>query len=247
MSGVVTVLALWALAGVGPEARPRHDAYGVVRLDGVETKVRWTDGDSFNVREGAHRGHGTRLLGYNTLEAFGPVHVWGEWKPEELFELAAGAAGVAAAQVWSCSTDGQRDGYRRLLVSCPELALEMVRRGYGLAYAVDKEPASPKLLEAQREAQVSRRGIWKKGVVKGVVTSVHSRDERASDAGTEVGTEAETYNRVVDTRTGQAMKRPHHRAYRTCELVCEETEGERSCMVYVPFERRYRNKPACLR
>jgi hypothetical protein len=246
MSGVVTVMALWALAGVGGvggKARPRHDAYGVVRLDGVETKVRWTDGDSFNVREGAHRGHGTRLLGYNTLEAFGPVHAWGEWKPEELFELATGAAGVAAAQAWSCTTDGKHDGYRRLLVSCPELALEMVRRGYGLAYAVDGEPASPKLLEAQREAQVSRRGIWKKGVVKGVVTSVHSQDERASDA----GTEAETYNRVVDTRTGQAMKRPHRRAYRTCELVCEETEGERSCMVYVPFERRYRHQPACLR
>jgi micrococcal nuclease len=239
MTRMMTAMgALVALAAMAGGEHRRHDAFGIVRLNGESTKVHWTDGDSFNVRDGSYRGKGTRLVGYNTLEAYGPVHSWGEWTPEELFEFAADAARVAAAEEWSCSTDGKQDGYHRLLVSCPALAVEMARLGYGLAYAVDGAAAAPEVLEAQAQAQAAGRGIWRRGVVRGIVTSVHSESESPG---------AEAYNRVVDTKTGQAVKRAHRQSYRTCELVCEETQGARSCMVYVPFERRYRQKAACLR
>jgi micrococcal nuclease len=218
-----------------------HAALGTITLDRLPTHVRWTDGDSFKVLDGPHRGRSTRLSGYNTLEAFGPVHSWGEWTPEELLELALTASSVAASQPWECATDGKEDSYHRLLVSCPALSVEMARQGRALAYAVDGQPADAAVLEAQREAQTAGRGIWRRGVVRGVVTSVHSAAERG------LGADGTAYNRVVDTRTGQAMPRPHRETYRTCQRVCEETEGERSCMVYVPFEHRYREKPACLK
>jgi endonuclease YncB( thermonuclease family) len=231
---VMAAVSLGATAG-----EPRHDAFGTLSLNGEATKVHWTDGDSFKVRDGPFKGKGTRLVGYNTLEAYGPVHSCGTWTPEELYEIAAASAEAAAAEAWVCTTDGQLDGYHRLLVSCPRLAVEMVRQGYGHAYAVDGQEAAPEVLEAQRQAQRARRGIWRRGLVKGIVTSLHSVDESPGPSA--------TYNRVVDTRTGQASKRSHHQTYRTCQVVCEETEGERSCMVYVPFEHRYRQKPACLR
>jgi len=41
--------------------------------------------------------------------------------------------------------------------------------------------------------------------------------------------------------------RPHHRVYRPCEEVCVGEGAERACMTYVPFARRYRDRPACLR
>lgn len=256
-----TVTTVTAVAPLTAEARaPRHDALGTIELDGVPMAVRWTDGDSFTFREGPHRGRRTRLDGYNCLEAYGPVHAWGAWKAPELFELAAGASQVAASRTWVCTTDGKVDGYHRLLVSCPELAVEMAREGYGLAYAVEGKRADPRVLAAQHQAQAAGRGLWRRGVVKGVLTSVHSfaevDAEAASDGAThaaagggaagDAGTNAFAYNRVVDTRTGQALRRPHRNVYRTCELVCEDTEGDRSCMVYVPFQRRYTRRPACL-
>lgn len=117
----------------------------------------------------------------------------------------------------------------------------MIRQGHALAYAVEGTRPDPKLLDAQAEAQREKRGMWKKGVVKGVVTSVHSVEEEGEDAG------AVAYNRVVDTRTGEALKRAHKSAYKTCEEVCETTDGDVSCMLYVPFEHRYRHKPKCLK
>jgi hypothetical protein len=115
----------------------------------------------------------------------------------------------------------------------------MARQGHGLAYAVDTESARPEVLEAQAEAQKARRGMWKKGVVWGVVSSVHSYGED--------GKNEPAYNRVVDTRTGRASKRAHTEAYQTCQKVCETVDETTSCMVYVPFQNRYRNKPECLR
>jgi endonuclease YncB( thermonuclease family) len=217
-----------------------HHAPGSVVLNGVKTSVVWSDGDSFRIKEGAYEGKGTRLVGYNTLEAFGPVHRWGTWTPQELFELAKDASQVAAAKEWTCSTDGKEDGYHRLLVDCPDLAAEMARQGVGMAYFVDGAKVDDKVLAAQAEAMKAGRGMWKKGVVKGVVSSVHSLDERG-------GNGSEAYNRVVDTRTGRAVKRPHHSTYETCQEVCETTDGDVSCMVYVPFEIRYRKKPECLK
>ena len=208
-------------------------------LNGENTDIRWTDGDSFKINSGPHRGRGTRLQGYNTLEAYGPVHRWGEWSAAELFTIAKEASTVAATQAWVCVTDGKEDVYKRLLVDCPQLAIEIVRQGYALAYAVEGKVA-PEVLAAQHEAQVARRGMWKKGVVKGVITSLHSVGEDGDEA------ETVTYNRVVDTRTGEAQKRKHEKKYASCEEVCEVTDGDRSCMTYVPFKHRYRQRPSCL-
>jgi micrococcal nuclease len=234
---VGAVAASWAL---GSPAAPRHDARGFIVLNGARTAVRWTDGDSFKALEGPFAGRGTRVVGYNALEAYGPVHSWGEWTPGELYAIAAGSAAVAAQEVWDCTTDGEEDGYHRPLVSCPRLAVAMAAQGYGMAYTVEGETVDAAVVAAQREAIAARRGMWRKGAPKGVVTSVHALGEAGAR------NPSRAYNRVVDTRTGVAAMRPHWRAYATCERVCEETEGERSCMVYVPFERRYQRRPPCL-
>jgi endonuclease YncB( thermonuclease family) len=238
---LLVVVAAPALAGhkKGPP-KEHHEAKGAIVLNGTRTEVVWTDGDSFRVKDGPFKGRGTRLQGYDTLEAYGPVHRWGTWTAAELYALAKASSQVAAAQVWACTTDGKEDSYHRLLILCPELTRDIVRQGHGLAYAVEGQHAEPEVLEAQREAQAAGRGMWAKGVVKGVITSLHSlgEDDSASDA---------AYNRVVDTRTGQALRRKHQKEYAVCEEVCEETDGETSCMVYVPFRQRYHHQPECLK
>jgi hypothetical protein len=109
-----------------------------------------------------------------------------------------------------------------------------------MVYAVEGTTPDPKAMAAQAEAMKEKRGMWKKGVVKGVITSLHSSAEEAHEGDT-------AYNRVVDTRTGQALKRAHTTSYKTCEEVCLETEGDTSCMIYVPFDHRYKHKPDCLK
>lgn len=222
------------------EKKERHDAVGAITLNGEATAVRWTDGDSFSIQSGPHARKGTRLTGYNTLEAYGPVHQWGAWTPQELYVLAKASSKVAAAKPWVCTTDGKEDGYHRLLVHCPELAVHMAREGHGLAYAVDGEAAAPEVLAAQAEAMKAGRGMWAKGATLGVVTSLHSLNEDGPG-------DTEAYNRVVDTRTGQALKRAHRDTYETCQRVCLATDGQQSCMVYVPFKKRYRDQPECLK
>lgn len=231
-----------ALLGLGlphaAEARRRSPgpAAATVQLDGAATEVRWTDGDTFRILSGPWRGRSARLEGYNALESYGPVHRWGGWSGAELLELARAAARLAPAQCWECTSRPEEDRYRRLLVSCPRAAAELVRRGLAMVYAVGG-PADRQLLALQRAAQERRAGMWAKGVPRGIVTSVHS----AAEAG------ARAYDRVVDTATGMTRERPHRRFYATCQLVCEGAGADRSCMRYVPFERRYRRRPWCLR
>jgi micrococcal nuclease len=222
-----------------PKKKKGHSAQGTLQVNGQQTFVRWTDGDSFKFKSGPFDGRGTRLVGYNTLEAYGPVHRWGEWTAKELFALAERSSTVAASKEWACTTDGKVDGYGRVLVDCPDLAVEMARAGHGLAYSVDGK-ANEKVLEAQAEAMKNKVGMWEKGAVKGVITSLHSVGEDGDAKDT-------AYNRVVDTRTGEALGRQHQHHYGLCEEVCETTDGDVSCMTYVPFERRYKNKPACLK
>jgi micrococcal nuclease len=80
-------------------------------------------------------------------------------------------------------------------------------------------------------------GMWRLGVPPRIPTSLHSVDEGGT----------ETYDRIADTRTGAARPVPHRRRRATCEEVCVGEGDGRACMTYVPFERRYRRKPACLR
>ncbi len=236
LSWVLLAVTVSAPKAMNPD---KHDVDAVIELNGEKTEVRWTDGDSFKVKSGPFKGRGTRLHGYNTLEAFGPVHRWGEWTAAELFTLAKDASTVAAAKEWVCTTGGKEDRYKRLLINCPELTVHIVKEGYALAYAVDGAPGS-EVLAAQKEAIASKRGIWRRGVVNGVITSVHSAGEDEDE------TEGAAYNRVVDTRTGLALKHKHEHRYASCEEVCETTEGTESCMVYVPFKHRYRHRPSCL-
>jgi endonuclease YncB( thermonuclease family) len=213
----------------------QHDAVGSIVLNGERTKVLWSDGDSFDVESGPYEGQGTRLVGFNTLEAYGPVHRWGSWKREELFDIAKSAAALAASEEWDCTTAGEPDAYGRLLVDCPKLARVMAREGVGLAYAVRGRPA-PRVLDAMHQAQRARRGMWAKGVPDTILTALHSRDEDTA------GKYPTSVNRVLDTHTGEAALRKHLDTYQTCEEVCVED----SCMVYVPFERRYKDQPPCL-
>ena len=102
-----------------------------VRLDGEKVKVYWSDGDSFAVRSGRHKNTKVRLMGYNTLESFGPVHSWGEWTGFELYKMQKEGTYFARSRVWNCKSSGERDHYKRLLVRCDDLVLAMVAEGFG--------------------------------------------------------------------------------------------------------------------
>jgi endonuclease YncB( thermonuclease family) len=238
---IALALALVPTPGAAARTPARKAAHGLpatLLLDGQATSVRWVDGDTFKVDSGPLRGFSTRLAGYNTLETFGPVHRIGGSSPDALWALARGAAPLLAGATWRCSTLGRRDGYGRALVSCPDAAAALVRSGHAMVFAVDG-PADPALLAAQREAQAARAGLWAGGVPPELITSLHAAGEKG------LGPKG-PYDRVVDTRTGAATARPHRRSYATCQEVCLGKGARRTCMVYVPFERRYRDRPACL-
>lgn len=244
MRGRPLALALLACAaGCAPAATQARGkaarGRGTVVLDGERVPVRWTDGDGFRIEGGRHAGRAARLGGVNALETYGPVHRIAGLDGRALHALARGTAALAAGGEWACTSGGDRDRYGRLLVHCPEAALALVRAGQAMVFSLDG-PAGEGLLAAQREAQGARRGIWAGGVPPLVPTSLHSADE--PDLGARGA-----YDRIADTRTGEAVARPHGRRYRVCEEVClGEGEGK-ACMTYVPYERRYRRKPGCLR
>lgn len=221
-----------------PEGFP--DGGSAIMLGGERLRVRWSDGDSFKFLDGPYKDSGVRLTSYNTLESYGPVHRWGEWTGDELYDIARRAKYVAGSQVWECTTDGNLDAYRRVLVSCPGVAMEMVRVGFAHVFVIDTE-ADEALLKVQSKAQRKKWGIWAKGVPTAVVTSLHSADELGRDG----ELKNPVYNRVVDTKTGQSTTMAHATVYEICQEVC--VDGTDACMTYVPFEKRYRGKPDCLR
>ena len=206
-----------------------------VTLNGVRVDVRWSDGDSFKIKDGRFKGVGTRLRGYNTLESFGPVHQWGTFTGEELYTQAKDAKYEANSQVWDCTTDpNDRDHYGRLLVTCPKLIEHMVAVGAAHLFAIDETP-DPKAVAAQLAAIKAKKGIWAKGVPKMLLTSLHSLDEQDWK---------EAYNRAADPLTGKAVKILHKETYTECQQVCMEG----SCMLFVPFKRRYgRDRAPCLK
>lgn len=245
----VVLLAVLLLAGGDALARgkkksedggTKKSSKGTLTINGEKAVVNWSDGDSFRILEGPFSGSGTRLVGYNTLESYGPVHRWGSWTARELWELEKGDTAITAATEWKCSSDGKKDGYGRVLIDCPDVALAMIQAGHAMAYAIEGTKSDPKLLEAQRAAQAKKVGIWAKGVPNGIVTSLHS-------VGEEGGQGDKAYNRVVDTRTGDALKREHKETYKVCQEVCVETDGTTSCMLFVPFNQRYKNRADCLK
>jgi micrococcal nuclease len=88
-------------------------------------------------------------------------------------------------------------------------------------------------------ALVACPAAWAGGIPPWIVTSLHAAGEKGLDG-------KPPYDRLVDTRTGRTRLRQHGSSYRTCQEVCVGEGPSLSCMVYVPFERRYRDRPACL-
>lgn len=231
------LLAAAVLAANPAAARRRSSPPATVVLDGERTSVRWTDGDGFRILSGPRRGASARLRGVNALEAYGPVHRFAGMSGDRLLALARTTSSLAAAREWRCTADGPRDAYRRLLVDCPDAAEALVRAGHAMVFAIDRPP-EPALVEAQRAAQRERAGMWAGGAPPLVPTSLHSAAERDPSGG--------GYDRIADTRTGETAVRRHGRTYAVCEEVCVGEGAERACMTYVPYERRYRDRPACL-
>ena len=233
------LLAALAAPAAAQAPHASSPARAVVALDGESARIRWTDGDTFRILSGRHAGSSARLVGVNALESYGPVHRWGGDDGWGLFAVAKRAAAEAAAATVRCTIEERRDVYQRLLATCPEVAEALVRAGDAMVFAVDAPP-DPRLVALQREAQAARRGMWAAGAPPLLPSSVHSADE--SDLGSRGA-----YDRIVDTRTGATEARPHQRVYRICEEVCVGAGEGRACMVYVPFARRYRDRPPCLR
>jgi micrococcal nuclease len=219
--------------GAATRAPRRERVYSTVTLDGEETRVEWSDGDTFRIRSGPHNDVNARLQGYNTLEDYGPVHRWGAWTPAELFQNAKEAGDFVRARSWTCQSVGEKDRYGRLLVKCDDAGLALVREGLAFIFSVDG-PAPDVWQKAQAEGRAGKKGMWQKGVPEELISSVHSASE------------GRAYNRVVDTRTGHAQTRPHNATYQVCQEVCTGAGPNASCMIYVPFERRYKDRPECL-
>lgn len=217
-----------------PDTTPAQNESGTVLLNGVPVKVKWSDGDTFRIVSGEHEGKNARLAGFNTLEDYGPVHRWGTWTHQELFELARAPGPSLSSRSWTCVSSGKADKYQRLLVECADVSATLVTQGLAMVFGVEAEPDA-RLVALQQAAQREGRGMWKKGVPPMIVSSVHS------------AAEGRGYNRIVDTATGAAKVRNHDETYETCQEVCEGPPDQQSCMRYVPYELRYKNKPDCLR
>lgn len=218
-----------------PQKQPRpRTPESTVILDGAQTQVTWSDGDTFRIRSGPQSGTQARLHGYNTLEDYGPVHRWGDWTARELLEIAQQGGDRVRSGTWTCQSAGEKDRYQRLLVRCDDAGLTLVREGLAFAFSVEG-PAPSEWQAAQQEARAQKRGMWAKGTPSHIISSVHSHSEGRG------------YNRVVDARTGDAQVREHEETYEVCQEVCVNEGEDRSCMTYVPFERRYKDKADCLR
>lgn len=240
--------ALLGAATAPATASPRGGT--TVVLDGRTVRVAWTDGDTFAVRDddraanrgGRQKSTSARLVGVNALESYGPVHRWGDWSARELLDEARTARKLAASRTWTCTSAGRRDRYGRILARCPDLERALVFAGLAHVMAVD-DPPDPELVRLQREAQKAGRGIWRGGVPPRIVTSAHAGGEHDRGDGRGGGP---GYDRIVDTRDGTSIVREHRNTYRVCEEVCVGDGRDRACMVYVPAERRFNNRPPCL-
>ncbi|MFO0747550.1 MAG: thermonuclease family protein [Myxococcota bacterium] len=221
-----------------------------IMLDGVQEHVNFNDGDSFRILDGPREGQKARLVGYNTLEAYGPVHFWGDANGWDLYHINQKDIELAKSQEWECTSAGSVDGYGRILVICPELRKKMISEGFAHVYAYNEEP-DPELVKLMLQAQNERKGMWKYGIPAAIVTSVHSVDEpkEGDDEGGgggagAMGQQKKSYNRLADTQTGKTFAIEHDKVFKPCDVFCSHG----SCMVYVPFKVRFgENRPACMK
>lgn len=226
-------------------ARDKRDKPGkgpkqTMWLDGANERVNWNDGDSFRIIGGVRDGQKARLVGYNTLESYGPVHFWGDGHGWDFYRTHKQATEVAKSEAWECESQGGADSYGRILVICPKLRERLVSEGLGHVYAYGKEEADPALLAIQMDSQNRRAGMWRYGVPRGIVTSVHSIDERGEEDGVPTEPRKKSYNRIADTRTGKTWAVEHEKIFKPCDVFCHAG----SCMLYIPFNVRYGDRKA---
>lgn len=183
-----------------------------VILNGDAVPVSFNDGDSFRVLGGTYSGAQSRLAGFNTLESHGPVHLWGGWSTKEMYVLAKLATKHGRRGMWTCTSDGKTDTYGRMLTFCPDLAESLIRAGLAHVMTIDDAPGNPELVEAQRDAQRARRGMWAHGIPPFVLTSLHSVEEDTTGSG--------TYNRLVSSEDGHSVKWKHTERYEECAIIC---------------------------
>ncbi len=189
------------------EAEPASRVF----LNGIPTPVYFNDGDSFRVLGGKLKGSKARLAGFNTLESYGPVHQWGTWTRHELSRYATLGTLNARQGNWRCTSDMEKDGYGRILWHCPDLAEDQIRKGLAHAMTVTKDPAAPRLVEAQQDAIQNKRGMWSHGAPEWVLTSLHSTTEESGE---------KPYNRYVSSADGHSWKFEHERAIGECQSMC---------------------------
>lgn len=214
-----------------------------ILLDGSEERVNFNDGDSFRILDGPRKGQKARLVGFNTLEAYGPVHFWGDANGWDLYHVNEKDIELAKSEQWECTSLGGVDGYGRILVLCPELRKRMIAEGYAHVYAYGDEVPDPDLVDLMLKAQSERRGMWRWGIPQAIVTSVHSIDEKDPDDPL-ASERKESYNRMADTRTGKTFAVKHKSVFKPCDVFCHSG----SCMVYVPFKSRFGDdRPACMK
>lgn len=211
-AGSLVALVLAALVLVTWRSAAHAEPETRVYLNGTPTPVYFNDGDSFRVLSGPLTGNKARLGGYNTLESFGPAHQWGTWNAWELYVNAKMATLNARRGVWHCTSDMSRDGYGRTLWSCPDLAVDDVRKGLAHVYSVDDQPGRIEIIRAQRLAIAEHRGMWSHGVPQFIVTSIHSANESPD--------RDYSYNRMISTRDGHSDSMKHHENYDECQMVC---------------------------
>ena len=205
----------------------------MVILDGVQLEADWDDGDTFSAKQPETQEKiSARLFGFNTLESYGPVHQWGEWTEQELYTIAKEAGVFARSKTWTCTDTKNGGGYGRKLVDCPDLRKEMLESGYAHPFSIGNA-APQEDMDAMQKGIMEKKGMWAKGAPKFLITSLHSQEEKP---------DKEVYNRVCDLSNGQCEEKGHNTTYSVCEKVCFED----SCMTYVPFAQRYRNKAECL-
>ena len=204
-----------------------------VLLKGKPVGVEWSDGDTLTFTTGPRKGRRARLVGFNTLESYGPVHRWGSWQPAGLLQIALESRDIASSRSWECSLRKGKDSYGRFLLDCPEARRSMLRSGHAHVFAYDSE-ADPADLALQREARAEGRGMWAQGRPETLVTNVRADPE------------GRVFLRVVSCRTGSTRAEHQREDYSICEEICHGPEVSGSCMLFVPWTRRYEDRPSCL-
>ncbi len=198
-----------------------------VLLDGVEVVVYWDDGDTFKI---SPDGPSARLEGYNTLESYGPVHKFGPG-PAALFDVAKAATALARSKTWVCHRSEGEGGYGRIAVDCPKLRRQLLEQGLAHVFSVDTAaPVADQ--DAQSRGITAKNGMWAGGAPATILTSVHSIDEHVD--------QKESYHRQTQVQTGLAPKITHKTLVQPCTWVCEQD----SCMLYVPYSKRYGSSQA---